>query len=269
MISIGEFSKITTVTTNTLRYYDEIGLLKPVFVNQENGYRYYDITQLKTMLLINKLKQYRFSLDEIVKLIQPPLDNQHLLILIQQKQYDIQQNIAQYASILQQINQDIHYLKNGGNIMSYLDNISVQLIDFKTINIFSLRLEMNLNEFGQNMAKLYQTVLDKKLTVVGAPMTFYHDREFNPAAFDAEIAIPVKESVAGTHQFDRRTCAMAKLIGPYSALSSVYTKIMQWIDTQGYKISSAPFEIYLTDPNKTEDNQNITEVYFPIVKQTN
>ena len=55
MLPIGEFSKICNVTTKTLRYYDEIGLLKPSIVNGHNGYRYYDVQQLKTILLITKL----------------------------------------------------------------------------------------------------------------------------------------------------------------------------------------------------------------------
>ena len=55
MLSIGEFSKICKVSTKTLRYYDEIGLIKPSKINQENGYRYYSIEQLETMLLIKRL----------------------------------------------------------------------------------------------------------------------------------------------------------------------------------------------------------------------
>ena len=38
MISIGEFSKICHVTTRTLRHYDDIGLLKPIHINEENNY---------------------------------------------------------------------------------------------------------------------------------------------------------------------------------------------------------------------------------------
>ena len=39
MLSIGEFSNICKVSTKTLRYYAEIGLLEPSVVNPENGYR--------------------------------------------------------------------------------------------------------------------------------------------------------------------------------------------------------------------------------------
>ncbi len=53
------------VSTKTLRYYAEIGLLLPNEINPENGYRYYSIEQLETMLMINRLKSYHFSLEEI------------------------------------------------------------------------------------------------------------------------------------------------------------------------------------------------------------
>ena len=45
MLSIGEFSKICQVSAKTLRYYDEIGLLRPEEINPENGYRYYSYQQ--------------------------------------------------------------------------------------------------------------------------------------------------------------------------------------------------------------------------------
>ena len=62
MLSIGEFSNICKVSTKTLRYYAEIGLLLPTEINPENGYRYYAIEQLETMLFINRLKSYKFSM---------------------------------------------------------------------------------------------------------------------------------------------------------------------------------------------------------------
>ena len=55
MLSIGEFSKICQVSAKTLRYYDEIGLLRPEEINPENGYRYYRVEQLERMLFINRL----------------------------------------------------------------------------------------------------------------------------------------------------------------------------------------------------------------------
>jgi hypothetical protein len=39
MIRIGDFSKLSRVPVKTLRYYDEMGLLKPVEVDSLTGYR--------------------------------------------------------------------------------------------------------------------------------------------------------------------------------------------------------------------------------------
>ena len=38
MLTIGNFSKLGQVSTKTLRYYDQIGLLKPRHVSLETGY---------------------------------------------------------------------------------------------------------------------------------------------------------------------------------------------------------------------------------------
>ncbi|MEA4820736.1 MAG: MerR family DNA-binding transcriptional regulator, partial [Erysipelotrichales bacterium] len=45
MFRIGEFSRLAKTTIKTLRFYDEIVLFKPTFVD-DNGYRYYSIDDL-------------------------------------------------------------------------------------------------------------------------------------------------------------------------------------------------------------------------------
>ena len=45
-MSIGKVSKLKNVSIKSLRYYDQIGILKPAFVNTETNYRYYTKDQL-------------------------------------------------------------------------------------------------------------------------------------------------------------------------------------------------------------------------------
>ncbi len=45
-LSIGQTAKLKNVSIKSLRYYDEIGILKPAFVNAKTGYRYYKEEQL-------------------------------------------------------------------------------------------------------------------------------------------------------------------------------------------------------------------------------
>ena len=48
MIKIGDFSKLSLVSIKTLRYYDEMGLLKPINVDRFTGYRYYSASRATT-----------------------------------------------------------------------------------------------------------------------------------------------------------------------------------------------------------------------------
>ena len=47
MYTIGQFSKLTGVSTKTLIWYDNVGVLKPEKVDEDNGYRYYSDESLK------------------------------------------------------------------------------------------------------------------------------------------------------------------------------------------------------------------------------
>ena len=73
MIRIGDFSKLSRVSIKTLRYYDEMGLLKPVSVDRFTGYRYYEFDQLPQLYRILALKELGFSLEEIGHLLDSDL----------------------------------------------------------------------------------------------------------------------------------------------------------------------------------------------------
>lgn len=51
-LSIGEISKISGVGVKSLRYYDEIGILKPIYINPDTKYRYYDFKQVNILDII-------------------------------------------------------------------------------------------------------------------------------------------------------------------------------------------------------------------------
>lgn len=65
LYKIGDFSDKCGVSVKTLRYYDEIGLFKPIEIDLFTGYRYYSDEQLDDIDLILKLKEASFSLEEI------------------------------------------------------------------------------------------------------------------------------------------------------------------------------------------------------------
>ena len=267
LLSIGAFSRYSKISTKTLRHYDDIGLLKPTYVNEETGYRYYSADKFRTILLIQKFKKYNFSLDEIIEIFEVSSDTSSVLLNMRLKYNMLQEKINNYTYTLKKLNTDIINLERGIDIMSYLDNIEVKLIETQDKNVLFVRDEMNINKFREYMQTLNELLINNKYTPLGPPISIYHsDKEFKPNTYDIEIAIPVKEVTNKTRNFSGYQCAMATLKGNYSELVSIYAKINKWIETEKYQIIDSPYEIYLTDPSRTLAEENITEVYFPVKK---
>ena len=69
MITIQGFAKLCGCNTQTLRYYDRIGLLTPAKVDPWTGYRYYEEEQAVPFVKIKNLQQADFSIEEIKNLL--------------------------------------------------------------------------------------------------------------------------------------------------------------------------------------------------------
>lgn len=69
IFSIGETSKLTKISIQTLRHYDKEGLLKPIYVDEETKYRYYSIDQFLQIDFIKRCKSLGFSLEKIKQIL--------------------------------------------------------------------------------------------------------------------------------------------------------------------------------------------------------
>ena len=70
MFRIGEFSKLTQVSIRMLRYYDEVGLLKPAEVDKWTGHRMYSVTQIPRLKRILYLRDSGFNVSEIMRALE-------------------------------------------------------------------------------------------------------------------------------------------------------------------------------------------------------
>lgn len=87
-MQIKEFAKLTGVSVRTLHYYDEIGLLKPAFVDEQNGYRFYDENSLLRMQEILFYRELDFPLKSILEILSSP-------------DYDKQKALAEQRKLLE------------------------------------------------------------------------------------------------------------------------------------------------------------------------
>jgi DNA-binding transcriptional MerR regulator len=55
VFKIGDFSRLAKISIRMLRYYDELGLLKPAEVDKFTGYRFYTTAQISQLNKIIRL----------------------------------------------------------------------------------------------------------------------------------------------------------------------------------------------------------------------
>lgn len=85
LLTTGEFAKLCKVNKQTLFYYDQIGLLSPVFKN-EKGYRYYSINQIELFYVIDLLKDLGMSLNDIQQYTQNKSPVSFLSLMYQKRE---------------------------------------------------------------------------------------------------------------------------------------------------------------------------------------
>lgn len=93
--TIQKLSKLAGISTRTLRYYDEIGLLKPVRINS-SGYRIYGLAEVDKLQQILFFRELEVSLETIKEILNnPTFDQAYALkehrkkLLEKKKQLDI------------------------------------------------------------------------------------------------------------------------------------------------------------------------------------
>jgi PPM family protein phosphatase len=72
LLTIGEFSRAARLSPKALRLYDELGLLRPLRVDETSGYRYYSPDQLERARLVAWLRRVGMPLARIAAVCDAP-----------------------------------------------------------------------------------------------------------------------------------------------------------------------------------------------------
>lgn len=271
MYSIGEFSKIGSVSTKTLRYYDEIGLLRPAYVDEENHYRYYDEAQVEQILLISELKTYDLRLEQIKAIMES--DGTSLLEhFLKKRMEQIDAEIKANVRLKQCIERKVHEIQSGGTIMGQKVELVVEAKEFKPIWVMSKRATIEITQIGTVIGSVFEAIFQNGMQPCGPVMTFYMDLEFHPEHADVEVCVPVmpcndQAAIPGVKLLDVGLCATCTYVGAYSKMGMAYAAVMKWIEENQYKVAYAPFDVYLNNPQDVKNPEELmTEIWFPIQK---
>lgn len=269
MYSIGEFSKIGSVSTKTLRYYDEIGLMHPAYVDEENHYRYYSKEQVDTILLITELKSYDLRLEQIKAIIE---SNDRMLLehFLENRIQELEHQMQESIRLKKCIEKKMQQIQLGGSIMDKKNELIVEEKVFEPVLVMSKKATISMSNVSSIIGSVYEEIYKAGLRPSGSVMVFYFDEEFHQENANIEVCIPVEENeqtrkMQQTKILESRKCATCTFRGPYSKLGKAYAAVLKWISEHNYEIASTPFDIYMNNPQEVKNPEEfITQVYFPI-----
>src|SRR5262245_24206191 len=119
MFRIGEFAQIAQVSGRQLRFYDQLGLLRPDHTDTQTGYRYYSVRQLPRLNSILALKELGLSLEQIGALLKDKISPSELRGMLTMKRAQVEQSLHEEEARLRHIESRIAQIDRHGGISDY------------------------------------------------------------------------------------------------------------------------------------------------------
>ncbi len=111
MYKIGETSKLTGLSADTLRYYEKFGLI-PHITRNAAGVRFYSDKDISRLRFIQRAQRMNFSLNEIKDLLTMREDPQHARDSVRQLTADKLTQIESQLDELQKLKTELILLMN-------------------------------------------------------------------------------------------------------------------------------------------------------------
>ncbi|HKP53935.1 MAG TPA: MerR family transcriptional regulator [Chloroflexia bacterium] len=291
MFKIGDFARLSLIAVSALRYYDEVGLLKPLNVDRWTGYRYYSIPQLPRLNRIVTLKGLGFSLEEIAALLDGDLTPERLREQFRQKQQEIAARMREEQERLARVEGRLRYIELEGKMSEYevmLKKVESQTVAFARSKVPDRQLapmsgavaaEGDLTqEIGRHcdmmVGQLRSLIKNARAKESGPWLLLYGQNDVDiDLEMDAPVeAIPPGAGLSGNgeevgfRQLEGDDSVASVLHkGSYETILQAYAAIGAWIEENGYRIAGPCQEIYLHHDN-TDASGHLVEVQFPVRK---
>lgn len=270
MIKIGAFAKLSGMTVKTLRHYDELGLLKPAYVEENSGYRYYTADQLLTIRRIEGFKEQGLTLEMMRPLLTGAVSLTEAERTLLEKRNELESQIQKAQRQLEEIDERLVRMEMYGGT----EEARFSLRSVEPVLVAAVRRVLPKGQLCLLLDELKQYVRsqgedsDREVTIVRHSQANGEDE-----LADIEVAIPVskmipaspsvkiyhlpgvKDAIVYTHRCD-----------PYQNSCKANEMLRLWAAQEGYlPLESLPVrEVYLTPDKDIYGQLRMAEMILPI-----
>lgn len=267
MIKIGDFARLGQVTVPTLRFYAEVGLLKPISVDETSGYRYYALSQLPRLNRIMALKDLGFTLQQIEHVLKSDLTTDRLRGMLTLKQAEVEQLLATEQNRLSRIEARLRQIEQEDRMSEF--DVAVKTVPAMLIAACKTTIPTN-NQVPEYLDRAFGEVFCQinahNARPVGPCAAIWHQGSEVLENEVAEVIVPIDRKFPETESvqvYETPAMPVAAVVhhGGYDNLPLMHKALLQWMEANGYQAAGSYREIYHSPPDAEVP---VLEVQYPV-----
>ena len=271
MFKISEFSRLSRIPLQTLRYYDQLGILKPTKTDESTGYRYYSAEQLLEINRIIIFKELGFTLQQIAHLLQEEISAEQIRGMLRLKESEIERLLDIERSKLSQIKERIQLVEREGR-MDKDQEVVIKCVE--EMHMITYASPGTLDDIP-TLFEIFNGLLDSRFrsTLSSPQMVLWNTPDSGAHAFELEVGYTVKtDTLKLPEHLNQRFLPAEKVATLLFRSDSAFSEtacidLATWIEHNGYRIRSDQpgREIYV--PLSGEPDIHLIEIQIPIVEE--
>ncbi|MBQ1670292.1 MAG: MerR family transcriptional regulator [Treponema sp.] len=246
MYTRGQFAVIGKVGRKALRIYDEEGLLVPASVDGQNGYHYYSEEQLALLEKIKSLRKIGLSLYEIKQVLDGKA-NEENLIKSKIREMDLHLKEVKEFAFSDKKNKD------------ECKDLQVDIRPFKKCRCLYLAENVELENLGMSVGKLYEKAARQGMEVAGSHFVIYQGL-LQEDGFSMKSCLPVKkcntEDTEDTIEVFEESCIHIKFTEGFSKVAKAHVLLKEYAESKKIALAGKAYEVYNKDMS--------VDVYYPV-----
>ncbi|MGI6204583.1 MAG: MerR family transcriptional regulator [Anaerovoracaceae bacterium] len=269
--SIGEVSKIFGLNVRTLRYYDDIGLLKPAHVDEHTGYRYYTSAQFERVDTIKYLRALDIPISQIKRLFLNA-DVRERADILEEQRKQVREKISELESIERKIGNRLSELK--GALEQEPGNIVMRMIPDREIAL--IRTENQSREGGvlERHVMIFRDKSSRKAVVFQGKIgvTIFAEN-INAGKFDSYDQVFVILDSVDPYEGDRAVIPGGEYVtvmysGSHDEAPEYYRKLMKYIHDHDLEVRTGSVEFSIIDSGITNDREKyVSEIQIGVKRK--
>lgn len=262
LMPIGRFSNACRLSVKALRHYDDVDLLKPAFIDPDNGYRYYGSEQARDAVLIAMLRSLDIPLPTIRSLLHA--ESNTLRRLLEKERNRIAGELAKQQQVLNSIER----IAREGDLVPYDIRVRVEP-DYRLAMMHCrTNAERIVDESSELMYRLFDELASSGVEQRDPCMCINQSPDKTGCIIvQACVGVSTAADFGEAVEFvdvSGGPVAWLTHTGAYEELGIAYHALSAWAQERGHEQRDALREIYVNDPADTPTNALQTVVLLPI-----